>query len=227
MLCDKCKKTYDDSFLFCPYCGKKKKSSVQNGLPVTRYQMIRAFSDEELVDFAQKIPKENAESIRAFLYETLPQRKVFVVGVKSHVMECHFGNRPSKYRSKYTYANSYERLQRLSEKPIESLCFFAYDASRIKIEVDTLYIEEQPLCAKKIPHIGKTVFFDEASIPYDIKEMQKKSDAILEWYETSAFDMMQRIEKCGGYFPKRMGMQKQSDKLLESYELVLGEKNGA
>lgn len=204
MLCKKCKKTYDDSFLFCPYCGKKKDVVPPNGgvNSPTRYQMIRGFSDEELVDFAQNIPKDNAESIRAFLGEKLP-RKCYVVGTRTLDWWVLKGGTPHISKRKDGHIESYERLQEYLSKRIESFCNYSRDNTSISIRAKCFYIEEAQLSVSHVPHICKTVFFDESSIPYDIKKMQVRSGKIQEWFETCVEEETKKLNALRGYDPAR------------------------
>ena len=65
MLC-KCGKEFNDEFIYCPFCGKKKRMAITTS-EVSVYDSLPVYNDEQLERFAQSISGKNAESIRDVL----------------------------------------------------------------------------------------------------------------------------------------------------------------
>lgn len=198
MLCDKCKKTYDDSFLFCPYCGKKNAAALDliSKAP-TRYQMIKAFTDEELIEFVQNIPKDSAEGIRTFLDEKMP-RKVFVVGTRSVSWSRRVLSwrdvRINSHNTKDDHETARAILDEYLEKPIEYFLEHYCEDLNASVDARCFYIDEIPLSVGNVKNIGKTVFYDESSIPYDVEKMKERSDKIKELFDSTVAQEKQRFK---------------------------------
>lgn len=61
-----CGKEFNDEFIYCPFCGKKKRRAITTS-EVSVYDSLPVYNDEQLERFAQSISGKNAESIRDVL----------------------------------------------------------------------------------------------------------------------------------------------------------------
>ena len=188
MECKKCKKTYDDSFAFCPYCGKKKEV-IHPGVKTCalRIDMIKAFNDNELIDFAENMPKGDAKKIRDYL-DAPVMREVYVC----YARKLSFNTRVRSERThKCGHVDSFGILQTYLVEPTENICQTHSYRCGSEFSSESEYItflicvEKTVLLRSMVPYIGKTVFFTKESIPYDVERMEERSAKAADWFRST------------------------------------------
>ena len=159
MECAYCKKNYDDEFLYCPYCGKKKEKRVR-AMPAL-YKCLPYYRDEMLMNIVKTFEGLDAKELKKLLISKSPEFKLFEVTHENH----------KKVMSPYIVKESFFTLTMIPK--IMETCFYNLeDAENVANEKNALLKEKREQ--------------ERAEKPYNFRA-QRESDLWFDKYSSDGY----------------------------------------
>lgn len=157
MKCKKCGKEYNDEFLFCPFCGAKKRIA-NDQVSVPTFLCISVMDDSELENLAAEMQEKSGEEIKR-IYHRDCYIPVFVVR----------GEVEREENGKWKSWELIKTTPWLKEGPYTNVRF---------------YIEKKQYTRYMFPYVGRSVFRTEEEARKTITDAGYTREEDGRWYST-------------------------------------------
>ena len=181
MECKKCKKQFDDEFLFCPYCGLKVESLAEK-LSFNNAEFLAICREEDFEKEYLKFSKMSTSEAYHFFHEMHD----LVVAYRFKVTGTHTDyNIEGKCRGTDFYDKSFERRGMRKEDLADYICSVKIYRDGSKTKYRNVNISAEPFFLKKsyFKEIGKSVFWTEEDCKNAIIEVARDLGNLPENYD--------------------------------------------